>query len=302
MRILKKQLGYLLMFLLSFYVLCFAGFAAEVKVYDLANLFTLDEVDKLQESATSLAENYQMDIGIVTTDNANGKSAMEYADDFYDENDFGYGHNKDGLLLLIDMDNREIYISTCGLGIQYFTDLRISKMLDSAYNYISNGDYYNAATDFLKQVEIYLDKGIVSNQNTTQRPFSDPREDYNNPYMQEAAPEHKPFTTTSGEPLNAQSIILSVVVSLLGSFIIAIVIRTAVSYSYKNPHGSSPQTRPDDLSVHYTQKEDRFITSHTTRVKIQTNTNSGGSHGASGRSSTHHSSSGRSHGGGGRKF
>lgn len=302
MRMMKRQFGYLLVFLLSFYMLCFVGFAAEVKVYDLANLFTLDEVDKLQESATSLAETYQMDVGIVTTDDANGKSAQEYADDFYDENDFGYGHNKDGLLLLMDMDNREIYISTCGLGIQYFTDLRISNMLDSAYNYISNGDYYNAATDFLKQIETYLDKGIVSNQNTTQRPFSDPREDYNHPYMQEVAPEHKPFTTSSGEPLNAQSIILSVVVSLLGAFIIAIVIRTAVHYSYKNPRVTTPQTRPDDLSVHYTQKEDRFVTSHTSRVKIQTNNHSGGSHGASGRSSTHHSSSGRSHGGGGRKF
>lgn len=300
MRSIKKQFGYLLMFLLCFYALCFTGFAAEVKVYDLANLFTLDEIDALEKEATSLAETYQMDVGIVTTDNANSKSAMAYADDFYDENDFGYGSDKDGLLLLMDMDNREIYISTCGSGIQYFPDLRISKMLDSAYNYISNRDYYGTATDFLGQVKTYLDKGIPSNQNKTDRPFSDPREDYNDSYMQEVVPEHKPFTTNSGQPLNAQSIILSVVVSLLGAFIIAIVIRTAVHYSYKHPHNTIPQTRPDDLSVHYTQKEDRFVTSHTSRVKVQTNPSGG--HGGSGRSSTHSSSSGRSHGGGGRKF
>ena len=300
MRTIKKQFGYLLVFLLCFYTLCHASFASEVKVYDFANLFTLDEVDQLEEGALYLAETYQMDVGIVTTDDANGKSAMAYADDFYDENDFGYGTNKDGLLFLIDMDNREIYISTYGLGTEYFTDLRISKMLDSAYNYISIGDYYGTATDFLKQVKIYLDKGIVSNQNTVDRPFSDPREDYHNPHMQETAPAHKPFTTKSGEPLNTQSIILSVVVSLLGAFIIALVIRTAVHYRYKHPHNTVPQTRPDDLSVHYTQKEDRFVTSHTSRVKIQTNSNNG--HGGSGRSSIHSSSSGRSHGGGGRKF
>ena len=302
MRTLKKQFAYLFTLLLCLYALCFTSFAAEVKVYDFANLFTLDELDKLEKGATSLAEIYQMDVGIVTTDDANGKSAMAYADDFYDENDFGYGSDKDGLLLLIDMDNREIYISTCGSGIQYFTDLRISNMLDSAYNYISNGDYYGTATDFLRQVKFYLDKGIPSNQNTTDRPFSDPREDYNNPYMQEVKPPHKPFTTSSGAPLNTQSIILSVVISLIGALIIAIVICTAVHYSYKNPHNATPQTRPDDLSVHYTQREDRFVTSHTSRVKIQTNTNSRGGLGGSGRSSTHHSSSGRSHGGGGRKF
>ena len=299
MRSIKKQFSYLLMFLLCFYTLCHASFAAEVKVYDLANLFTLDEVEALEKDAESLAQTYQMDVGIVTTDDADGKSAMAYADDFYDENDFGYGSDKDGLILLIDMDNREIYISPSGLGIQYFTDLRISNMLDSAYNYISNGDYYSTATDFLRQVKTYLDKGITSNQYTTERPFSNPREDDNDPYMQQVSPQHKPFTTSSGAPLNAQSIILSVVVSLLGAFVIAIVIRTAVNYSYKHPRSTTPQTRPDDLSVHYTEKEDRFVTSHTSRVKIQTDTN--GSH-ASGRSSTHRSSSGRSHGGGGRKF
>lgn len=300
MRTLKKQFGYLFTFLFCLYALCFTSFAAEVKVYDFANLFTLDELDELEKGATSLAETYQMDVGIVTTQDAKGKSAMAYADDFYDENDFGYGSHKDGLLLLMDMDNREIYISTCGSGIQYFTDLRISKMLDSAYNYISNRDYYGTATDFLGQVKTYLDKGIPSNQNTTERPFSDPREDYNNPYIQEVRPAHKPFTTSSGAPLNAQSIILSVVVSLLAALIIAIIVRTAVHYSYKHPHSTTPQTRPDDLSVHYTKKEDRFVTSHTSRVKIQTNPNGG--HGGSGRSSTHSSSSGRSHGGGGRKF
>ena len=57
------------------------------------------------------------------------------------------------------------------------------------------------------------------------------------------------------------------------------------------------------MSIHYTQREDRFVTSHTSRVKIQTNNNPHGSGGSSGASSVHHSSSGRSHGGGtGRKF
>ena len=300
MRRIKKSLNCLIMFLLCFYTFCHTSFAAEVKVYDLANLFTLDEVEALEKEANSLAQTYQIDVGIVTTDDANGKSAMEYADDFYDENDFGYGNAKDGLLLLIDMDNREVYISTSVLGEEYFTDLRISNMLDSTYNYVSNGDYYNAASDFLVQVKNYLDKGIISNQYSTERPFSDPREDYNDPYMQEISPQRKPFTTSSGTPLTTQSILLSVAASLLGAFLIAIVIRTAVHYSYKNPRCTTPQTRPDDLSIRYTEKEDRFVTSHTTRVKIQTDTNGG--HGSSGRSSTHSSSSGRSHGGGGRKF
>lgn len=301
----KKAPHYIFVFLLSFYLLCITSLAAEIKVYDFASLFTLDEVETLQEEATALTEKYQMDLGIVTTDDANGKSAMDYADDFYDENNFGYGIDQDGLLFLIDMDNREIYISTCGKGISYFTDLRISQMLDSIYNFVSSGDYYGGATDFLDQVTLYLDKGIPSNQHTVERPYSDPRVDYNDPYMQEALPSHKPFTTRLGEPLTAQSVTLSIVAALIGAFILALIARAIVCYMYKHPYRTTPQTKPDDLSVRYTQREDRFVTSHTSKVKIQRNNPPGGGPGSfngSGRSSMHHSSGGHSHGGGGRKF
>ena len=52
----------------------------------------------------------------------------------------------------------------------------------------------------------------------------------------------------------------------------------------------------DDIELFI--NEDQFISTNTTKVKIQTS--SGG--GYRGGSSTHHSSSGRSHGGGGRRF
>lgn len=271
--------------------------AADTKVYDYANLFTLDEVETLEDSAKKLAEAYQMDIGIVTTNNAEGKSAMEYADDFYDNNDYGYGSNADGLLFLIDMDNREIYISTCGSGIQYFTDLRISEMLDSTYEYVSNANYYGAATQFLKDVQTNIYKGIPSNQNTVEKEYSDPRVDYNAP-----SNPHQPFTTPAGEPLTARSIGLSAIVAALVASLIAFITRSIVQYSYKHPRYTTPATNPDDLSVHYTEKEDRFVTTHTSRVKIQSNNNGGGGSGGSGHSSIHSSSGGHSHGGGGRGF
>ena len=298
----KKTPHYIFIVLLSFYLVCLTNFASGIKVYDFASLLTLDEIETLQEKATSLADTYQMDIGIVTTEDTKGASAMTYADNFYDENGFGYGIDKDGLLFLIDMDHRELYISTCGKGITYFTDLRISQMLDSIYYFASDGDYYGAATDFLDQVTLYLEAGIPSNQHTVERPFSDPREDYHDPYMQEALPSHKPFTNRLGQPLTAKSISLSIIIALLGAFILAFIARAIVCYMYKHPYRTTPQTKPNDLSVRYTKREDRFVTSHTSKVKVQRNPPPGGPSGASGRSSMHHSSGGHSHGGGGRKF
>ncbi len=288
-------------------LICFTSLplfaAADTKVYDYANLFTLEEVENLEASATEIAEKYQMDIGIVTTDDAEGKTAKLYAHDFYDHNGYGYGNNFNGVLFLIDMDNREIFISTCGSGIEYFTDLRISKMLDSAYSYVSNQNYYGAATDFIANVESNINKGIPSDQHPVEKEFSDPRVDYNNPNMTDAPSKHVPFTSSSGVPLNSSSITLSVVVALLGAALIALIVRSIVAYTYKHPRYTTPQTKPDDLSVNYTEREDRFVTSHTSKVKIErnNNNNSGGS-GGSGVSSISHSSSGRSHGGGGRSF
>lgn len=48
---------------------------------------------------------------MLTTDDTNGKTTQEYADDFFD----AIAENGDGVALLIDMQNREICISTVAL-------------------------------------------------------------------------------------------------------------------------------------------------------------------------------------------
>ena len=43
---------------------------------------------------------------IVTVDDTRGKKARDFADDFFDYNGFGYGRDRDGILLLIDISDR----------------------------------------------------------------------------------------------------------------------------------------------------------------------------------------------------
>lgn len=128
--------------------------AAEQRVYDKAALFTDEEVRKLEKDIADMKERIGYDVVIVTTDYVplNGTS-MEYADDFYDNGDFGVGAGKSGVLFLIDMDNREIWISTCGEMIGILTDEKIDKILDRVYPSMPNGAYYSAAKQFLVQTE-----------------------------------------------------------------------------------------------------------------------------------------------------
>ena len=122
-----------------------------IKVYDYAELFNSTQKRKLSEMAKSISDNQKFDVIIVTTNDVNFKSSMEYADDFYDYYGFGYDNKHSGVILLINMDDREVWISTAGDGIKAFTDQDIEKTLDTVYDYLSDGDFYNAGIAFLNK-------------------------------------------------------------------------------------------------------------------------------------------------------
>lgn len=132
------------------------------KIYDFANLLSNEEEKQLYDSISLYIEEYSMDMVIVTIDSNNKNSAKEYADDFYDYNYFGKGDTHDGIVLLIDMDNREIRFSTTGKAILIYDDARVDKVLDSVYYYVSIQDYYNAAKAFISTATNYAKQGKAS--------------------------------------------------------------------------------------------------------------------------------------------
>jgi len=124
-------------------------------VYDYANL--LENEEELEAEIARIRDAWEIDAVIVTIDDAHGLSAMEYADDFFDYNGFGYNEPMgDGVLFLIDMDNREIWISTCGKAIIFFTDDRIDEALDDIIEYMYDMDYDGAASEFLWYTDDFM--------------------------------------------------------------------------------------------------------------------------------------------------
>lgn len=264
----------LLIFILISIVNSFSNMAYANKklVFDDAMLFTEGEISKLEEEANKLSDEYNMDIVLVTTDDAEGKSSREYADDFFDYKGFGRGSDYDGILFLIDMDNREAYISTTGIGIRYLTDLRIEKILDLAYDGLSNGDYYSASLGFLSGASTYLEAGIPSDQ-------------YNEP-----------------EDIKVKNrlTMAEVMISLVGGLVTSGLFFFTTMARYKTPRTYNQYSYRNNSIVNMGLRDDRLISSYVTHRRIPKQTSSSSS--SSGRSSTHKSSSGRSHGGGGRKF
>ena len=128
------------------------------KVYDFADLLTDDEEDKLYQKAMSFINQTGYDLAIVTTNDNNKRDEVAYADDFYDYNAFGKNPTRDGVLLLIDMTNRKVYISTTGNAIVMYNS-RIDSIIDAGYSYLTNQDYYNTFDKMIDKQEYYYDLG-----------------------------------------------------------------------------------------------------------------------------------------------
>ncbi len=246
--------------------------AQGLSVFDEGNLFNESQIEDLEREAKTIGDNYNMDIIILTSNDTGGKSSRDYADDYFDYNGFGRGTDRDGILFLIDMDNREAYISTSGIAIRYLTDQRIEGILDIVFDSgMGDGDYYSASKGFLSGTEQYLAMGIPQDQ-----------------YSEEEGIKEK----NSLSPMEA-AISAIAGLGLSGGFFL----RTKSKYKMKNP--SKPLTFRNNSIVNLTREQDQLIdTIVTHRIIPKPSSNSG----SSGKSTTHTSSSGRSHGGGGRKF
>lgn len=251
--------------------------AQEGNVYDDASLLTDSEIRTLNEKITALEEESGWNIYAVTTADAGGRTATEYADDFFDAHSL---EQEDGVALLIDMDNREIAISTCGIAIRYLTDDRIDDILDEAYNDVSDAAYGDCLDTMLSGVEGYYHAGISEGQ-------------YN--YDTETGKVSVYRTLTLTEALTV----------LLVAAAAGAVVYVSVLGKYRLKFDTYKYEFRKNGRVNLRVKNDRFINQTVTQRRIPKQTSSSGrssTHHSSGRSSTHRSSSGRSHGGGSRKF
>ena len=158
-----KRRFFLAMIVLSLIICAVPALAldTELKVYDYADLFDDEEEELLMERAQELAEERRMDVVILTIDDAMGQRPRDIADDFFDYNGFGYGRGRDGILLLIDMDNRRPWISTSGKAIDIFTDNRLDSILDKMDRHLQKERFFDATNRFLTEVDYYTSGGFA---------------------------------------------------------------------------------------------------------------------------------------------
>ena len=235
------------------------------KIFDYADLLTSNQEENLLKQINDYINTQKMDMIIVTIDK-NNLAPTQYADDFYDFNDFGIGFDKKGLLFLIDMQNREIRISTTGKAIDVYSDLSINNILDYVYDKIKSNNYYGCIEEFIDKANTYAN--IYANYNINKN------------------------TIKSLSVYNLKS-------NLKYSMIISIFLTIVSIYKGYSAHKNVKIKKDaNDFAVYkLTYDIDKFLNENVTKHRIETESSSSRSG-----SSTHTSSSGITHGGGGRSF
>lgn len=136
------------------------------RIIDHAGLLTPEEKQILEDLSYQFCIENSLDAVILTVNDLGGKSISVLTDDFYDQNGFGVGTDYSGLILVVSMAERELYISTCGEAILRLNDVELDSIIGEISYELSDGNYFGAFVTFFDGVERNLDQdsGPVSTE------------------------------------------------------------------------------------------------------------------------------------------
>lgn len=254
---------------------------ADTQVQDDAGLFTADEIAEISAICDRIESAYPVDMFVLTSQDVPSGQTTAYADDYFDYNGLGMGDDRAGMLYLIDMHNRQCWISTRGVMIDYITDEREEGILDAGWDEMLDKEYGQSVIKVLKQTEKYLKQGRTSGQ------FR-----YDEVTGRRLTELYEPENMLTG---------MEILIAVIAGLAVTGIFIASVNGKY-NLKGSTYSYDLNGLaSVKLSRNDSHFVREHVTRVKHPdppSSSHGGSSHG----SGTHVSSSGATHGGGGRSF
>ncbi len=251
---------------------------ANDKVYDYADILTEEEEEEFCKYFQELTEKIKMEVVFVSINMpySRDKDNENFAADFYDYNDFGLNYKGySGILLLRNAYEVDPYfdIYTFGDAQLLYDYNRLQVILDAIYSSFKSKNYVGGLNIYRRYIRNYFEQGL-----------SKEALDY---YVDDMGYLHKRYKA----PL-----------------FFALIFSTGVTFAIiwvfisKNKMIKKATEANDYLNrqtVQLTEKEDKFITTHTTSYVVSSSSSGGGGGGfssSSGSSGGGHSSGGGRHG------
>ena len=256
------------------------------RVVDLAGVIDSNTLAELNRMADEVSEQYACDVAAVIVKSLGGKSVVEYADDFYDYNGYGYGQNKDGILLLLSLEERDFNFTGEGYGAVAFTDYGRENYLSPHFKEYLKGSR-GGVDDWTGAIRCYItDCGTLLEQARNGQPYDN--------YGSNTVVEHEKKTVKDVAPGAA---LISAIIGFFSGGIPAGAMKRKMKSVEKN-YGAGNYARG---GLQMRRSEDRFLYSNVHRTPIPREEHRTGGGGGGG-STMHFSSSGHSHGGSHGKF
>ncbi len=261
------------------FVMTVAVYAETPRFVDKAELLSFSETSSIEQILDDYSKEYNLDIAILTSYGTEyGMSTVDYSEYFF-ENNFGVGAELDGVILFINMSEREWNIATSGKAIKALTDYGLEYIENQMIDDLSDGHYYDAFKSFADSCAELLD---IARNGT---PYDYNTENY-----------HSDMGLVSGMKSNHEFPIgTNLLISVVFGFVAALISVTAMKSqlkSVKMQHGAQDYIKKGSFSL--TQSKDIYLYRNVSRMTRPKEISSSGH---SGGSTVHHSSSGHSFGG-----
>jgi len=269
------------------------------RLVDDAELLGEAEESALLALLDKISENNSCDVAIATVEGIGEYSEiLEFADDYYDYNGFGIGSGDDGMVLVVDMNGRNVGISTHGFAIDAINPSAENYLYDSFLDYLSTAAYYDAFTAYANCCDELLDMARDGEPYGYSAPVYGGDYYYGDDYYY----DDEYYYEDDAEMSIGGTVAVSVIVGVIIAFI-ALAVMSSKMKTVRSQSAAGSYVRSGSFNV--TESSESFLYRRVNKTPRPQN-NSGGRGGSSfggGRSGgVRISSSGRSHGGSSRRF
>ena len=235
------------------------------RLTDEADVLTDAEEAEILERLDGISSDKQVDIVICTVPSVGEFSAMEYADNLFEERFYGMGDDRSCILLMVSMEYSDWHITTVGYGITAVSDVGIDYIGDEITPMMSNGNFADAFLEYASICDRFIDMARSGN-----------------PFDADDLPR-KPFPVV-------RNFIICLVIGTIAAWIMTAK-KKAQLITVRKQTAAKEYTRDGSLKID--ESKDLFLYKTVARSEKSDSSSS---------SSTHTTGSGTTVGGGGGKF
>lgn len=125
-----------------------AGLTDGRLVHDVAGVLSDGDEAELEQLLAEIGEKNSITVAAAFLNNYDGYSIARFAADYYEENDYGVGDERDGVLFTVSFAESDWDICTSGKCQNAFTESVLYDFENSVVGYLSSGDYAQAVREY----------------------------------------------------------------------------------------------------------------------------------------------------------